>query len=237
MTLPINLVVVTLAVVVSLLWAGVRAQRAVHMLQLDSYANRRFLQWLTAQLAGRLIDWPSAISQVLFLAVALVLPTTLVSATALLAAWVVCEAGLLLYAYLHMELPKKPLVYTGRALRILGTSVVISRRWWGPAHGWRSATSSSISQPHSTTEPCLVLLAALLVIQGSPLTTVLANLILSPVQRAINQTYLRRARGRLRDVNPLVIGITGSYGKTSTKYLLEHLAGQPPQRPQDATEL
>jgi UDP-N-acetylmuramoyl-tripeptide--D-alanyl-D-alanine ligase len=27
----------------------------------------------------------------------------------------------------------------------------------------------------------------------------------------------------LRDVQPLVIGITGSYGKTSTKYLLEHL--------------
>ena len=51
----------------------------------------------------------------------------------------------------------------------------------------------------------------------------LANLILSPVQNAINRTYLRRAQHRLRDVQPLVIGITGSYGKTSTKYLLEHL--------------
>ena len=60
-------------------------------------------------------------------------------------------------------------------------------------------------------------------IQLSPLTTVLANLILSPVQHAINRTYLRRAQHRLRDVQPLVIGITGSYGKTSTKYLLEHL--------------
>ena len=69
----------------------------------------------------------------------------------------------------------------------------------------------------------VILLAALAVIQLSPLTTVLANIILSPVQNAINQTYLRRAQRRLRDVSPLVIGITGSYGKTSTKYLLEHL--------------
>ena len=53
--------------------------------------------------------------------------------------------------------------------------------------------------------------------------TLLANVLLSPLQNAINRTYLRRAEKRLREVKPSVIGITGSYGKTSTKYLLEHL--------------
>jgi UDP-N-acetylmuramoyl-tripeptide--D-alanyl-D-alanine ligase len=69
----------------------------------------------------------------------------------------------------------------------------------------------------------VILVAGLVVIQLSPLTTVLANTVLSPVQNAINRTYLRRAQGRLRNIQPLVVGITGSYGKTSTKYLLEHL--------------
>src|SRR4029077_19234998 len=35
--------------------------------------------------------------------------------------------------------------------------------------------------------------------------------------------YLRRARRRLRDVDPLVIAVAGSYGKTSTKHILASL--------------
>jgi UDP-N-acetylmuramoyl-tripeptide--D-alanyl-D-alanine ligase len=86
-----------------------------------------------------------------------------------------------------------------------------------------SSLQPDLTMPLSHSGVFVILLAGLLVIQLNPLTTVLANFLLSPVQRAINQTYLRRAQGRLRDVKPLVIGITGSYGKTSTKYLLEHL--------------
>ena len=152
------------------------------------------------------------------------LPTGFVDGTFLLAAWVVCEAGLLLYAYRQAEPPKKPLVYTGRALRVLGASLVIS----GAVMGFGTWLALSRLQPDLSTAlsphaVLVIVLAALAVIQLSPLTTVLANLILSPVQNAINRTYLRRAQHRLRDVQPLVIGITGSYGKTSTKYLLEHL--------------
>jgi UDP-N-acetylmuramoyl-tripeptide--D-alanyl-D-alanine ligase len=86
-----------------------------------------------------------------------------------------------------------------------------------------SRLQADLSMVLSTRAALVILLAALVVIQLSSLTTVLANLILSPVQHAINRTYLRRAQNRLRDVQPLVVGITGSYGKTSTKYLLEHL--------------
>jgi UDP-N-acetylmuramoyl-tripeptide--D-alanyl-D-alanine ligase len=224
MTMPINLVVAILAVAVSLTWAGTRARNALHMLQLDSYANDRFLQWLAAQPARRLLDRPSGLLQVLFLALALVQPMGLFSATILLAGWVICQAGLLLYAYLHAEQPKKPLVYTARAWRILGTSLGLSLAILGGST-WAALSSfqSDLTTPLGYRAVLLILLAGLVVTQLSPLTTVLANVLLAPVQRAINQIYLRRARRRLREVNPLVIGITGSYGKTSTKYLLEHL--------------
>lgn len=224
MSLLINLVVAALAVVVSLAWAAMRAQKALHMLQLDSYANDRFLQWLAAQPARRLIDLPSGLCQVVFLIVALAQPTSFFNATILLAGWLICQAGLPVHAWLKAEKPKKPLVYTGRARRILGGSLALSIAVMG-ASTWvaLSAVQSDLTMPLSYSAVLLLLLAALVVIQLSPLTTVLANILLSPVQRAINQTYLRRAQGRLRDVKPLVIGITGSYGKTSTKYLLEHL--------------
>ena len=224
MNLALNLIVVALAITVTLGWALLRTQRALHMLQLDSYANHRLVQWLMAQPRSRLIEVPSGLCQVLFLTMTFVLPTGFIDGAFLLAAWVVCEAGLLLYTYRQAEAPKKPLVYTGRALRILGTSLAISCAVMGCSTWFAlSRLQSDLSTALSPHAVLVIVLAALAVIQLSPLTTVLANLILSPVQNAINRTYLRRAQNRLRDVQPLVIGITGSYGKTSTKYLLEHL--------------
>jgi UDP-N-acetylmuramoyl-tripeptide--D-alanyl-D-alanine ligase len=224
MTMPINLGVALLIAIVSLAWAGLRAQKALHMLQLDSYANDRFLRWLAVEPARRLIDWPSGLCQLVFLAVALVQPEGLFNATILLAAGLLCHAGLLVYAYLHAEKPKKPLVYTGRARRILGTSlglslVILAGSTWFAL----SSLQADLALPLSYNAVLLILLAGVVVVQLSPLTTVLANVLLTPVQQAINQTYLRRAQKRLREVKPLVVGITGSYGKTSTKYLLEHL--------------
>src|SRR5919108_4375216 len=126
MNLPLNLIVITLAIAVSLGWAFLRTQRALHMLQLDSYANDRLLQWLMAEPRRRLLEVPAGLCHGLFLTVALVLPVGLVNGALLLAGWAVCEGGLLLYAYRKAEAAKKPLVYTGRARRILATSLAIS---------------------------------------------------------------------------------------------------------------
>ncbi|HSF33874.1 MAG TPA: UDP-N-acetylmuramoyl-tripeptide--D-alanyl-D-alanine ligase [Candidatus Tectomicrobia bacterium] len=220
----LNIVVILLVGAVSLGWAFMRTQRALHMLQLDSYANDRLLLWLKAQPLRRLLELPSGLCHVAFLALAPVLPTTLVSPALLLACWVVCEAGVLLYAYFTAEQPKKPLVYTARARRILGTSLALSggvmlvSAWLALAR-----LQPDFSAALSVRAAVAILLVALLVIQLSSLMTLLANVLLSPLQNAINRTYLRRAEKRLREVKPSVIGITGSYGKTSTKYLLEHL--------------
>jgi UDP-N-acetylmuramoyl-tripeptide--D-alanyl-D-alanine ligase len=224
MNLPLNLAVVVLAIAVTLGWALLRTRRALHMLQLDSYANDRLLQWLAAQPRSRLLEVPSGLCHGLFLIMTIVLPTGFVNGALLLGAWVVCEAGLLVYAYRQAEPAKKPLVYTSRAWRILATSLAIAGAIMGLGT-WLalSRVQADVTMTLSAGAVLVILLAALAVMQLSPLTTVLANLILSPVQYTINQTYLRRAQNRLRDVKPLVIGITGSYGKTSTKYLLEHL--------------
>jgi UDP-N-acetylmuramoyl-tripeptide--D-alanyl-D-alanine ligase len=51
----------------------------------------------------------------------------------------------------------------------------------------------------------------------APELLILANVLVKPIQRLDNRRFERRARRKLAEVDPLVVGITGSYGKTTTK--------------------
>jgi len=63
----------------------------------------------------------------------------------------------------------------------------------------------------------------LLLIQCSPLLLITANRLLVPYERGIQQGFRAEACAVLTKVDPTVIGITGSYGKTSTKTILGSL--------------
>jgi UDP-N-acetylmuramoyl-tripeptide--D-alanyl-D-alanine ligase len=66
-------------------------------------------------------------------------------------------------------------------------------------------------------------LAAVTLIQSTPLLIMLANAILWPNESKKQQAFLANAKEILADYDPYVIGITGSYGKTSTKAILGSL--------------
>jgi UDP-N-acetylmuramoyl-tripeptide--D-alanyl-D-alanine ligase len=51
----------------------------------------------------------------------------------------------------------------------------------------------------------------------------LANVVLYPVEAGFRRMFVARARRHLSQAGPVVIGITGSYGKTSTKEYLAHI--------------
>jgi len=60
-----------------------------------------------------------------------------------------------------------------------------------------------------------------------PLITALANLINKPVEKQVNQYYINDAKRILREhPNLRIIGVTGSYGKTSVKYYLNTLLSE-----------
>lgn len=116
---------------------------------------------------------------------------------------------------------KKPLVMTGRARRILLTatllSVLLILGMSGVAH-----ISGGFPYDVSTWAVMTALAFA-----GMPLILVLADIVLTPVQAVINNGYRRRAKRILEQVTPLVVGVTGSFGKTSTKSAIEQLIGAP----------
>lgn len=70
---------------------------------------------------------------------------------------------------------------------------------------------------------CEIMGYLIFVIQLLPFTLIIANLLLSPLEFFIRRRYIAQARAKLQKINPVVIGITGSFGKTSTKNILNHI--------------
>ena len=131
-----------------------------------------------------------------------------------------CRANRERSRFLTKPTAKKALVMTGRAWRILITATIISVVAVlvvpGVAHlflgGWPADVLTWV-------------VMTALVFFGTPRVLVLADQLMAPVQSAINGRFMSAARSKLEDVGPLVIGVTGSFGKTSTKFAIERLVG------------
>lgn len=66
----------------------------------------------------------------------------------------------------------------------------------------------------------IFLFASIVLFQAQPLFLVLANQILSGKEKDLQENFANEARSIVKSVKPKIIGITGSYGKTSTKVIL-----------------
>lgn len=102
---------------------------------------------------------------------------------------------------------KKPLVYTARVKRLLATCIVI----------FVLVCVLSFALPY-----CIVLTP--LVVLLANLAVLISDIINSPIENAIKRYYINDAKKILASRRNLkVIGITGSYGKTSCKNFLTKL--------------
>jgi UDP-N-acetylmuramoyl-tripeptide--D-alanyl-D-alanine ligase len=72
----------------------------------------------------------------------------------------------------------------------------------------------------------VVALGSSLLFRVTPYYLMLANRALSPAEKRLQNFYVDDAKRILREVNPFIIGITGSYGKTGAKAALGELLPQ-----------
>lgn len=111
----------------------------------------------------------------------------------------------------------KPLVFTSRARRLFAVAVLLGALVAGLAF-----VVAVVTDPVAGAL-ALALLGSLLLVVAPELLGA-ANLLLRPVQKLDNARFERRARRKLAEIEPLVIAITGSYGKTTTKGCVAQVA-------------
>ncbi|MDX8047424.1 UDP-N-acetylmuramoyl-tripeptide--D-alanyl-D-alanine ligase [Gracilibacillus sp. S3-1-1] len=188
--------------IVSVLWmvyAFYRVKQAIHMLQLNSYFNNRLWRWVTEH-------WMKAVP--IHEWVALVLAFLLF----LNWNWLIFVILLLGLFIPRNKQEKKKLVVTARVKRLIVTVTII--------YLFLLATSL-----HFIWNDYPLAFAALVIVGGSIFTyaiVLLANFINRPIESGIKEHYYKDAK-RIIDsaTNTDTIGITGSFGKTSTKFILD----------------
>lgn len=173
--------------------------RDLMMLQQNSYRNERYNRWFSQSGESTNIGR-------IFCCIALLM--LLVKALPLL---VSASAGIIITLWQAIRLfkakYKKPLVWTPRAKRIYGVMLALSIVIAGLCGIFAGVKGA-----------CIALTAML---TASPVILLTANVLLRPVEKAINRRYYNEAAEILASMPDLkIIGITGSYGKTSTKHYL-----------------
>jgi UDP-N-acetylmuramoyl-tripeptide--D-alanyl-D-alanine ligase len=187
-----------------------RQHRLLHLFQLEHYEPARLMLWLRRR--SELLDVRELLTVTLLFAAA-------IAAHAWVSGWL-CGALLLLSTPLAAlgvadwrREAVKPLVLTPRAKRLLAVALA------PPTLLLLAAIAVAVAVAGLTTAALAAVLAVgVFLLAASPWTLVRANILLKPLQNKINRRYAQRARRSLSEWDPLVVGITGSYGKTTTKF-------------------
>lgn len=174
----------------------------LHMFQLNGYKNGEHIHWLKKNVSRQYLLILIGISGILSMCLPGIVTLLLQTAAAL-----ICMKY---YLYLKKTNTKKKLVYTARVKRLILTDSILVILL---------LVLTGVFLGVSRIAGAFAVLTTLQII-----ALVIVNWINRPVEGMINQHYINDAKKKLRSVPDLtVIGVTGSYGKTSVKYYLDTL--------------
>ena len=191
-----------IAAVLSLYAGFLTMRHNMHMFQLNGYDNTEHINWLKKNIRQQ---WLLVFSLALgilrvflpYLAVDIIIYLTLLLI-------------IVVYRAMRRLYTKKPLVFTARVKRMIVTICVIVAAV--------IVLAELLMGIKTLTGVFLILVGAQLFIN------MIANVINHPMEVGINNRYINEAKRKLAERPDLVIiGVTGSYGKTSVKYYLQTL--------------
>ena len=203
-----------LVVVVWLAGTIARIFRQARYFQIEEYKNGRYLRWIFGHRARWLPNRP-VLAPLIGLAFGLLMSEA--PGDLLLGFLGLTMAAIAGWPPRNREV-KKPLRATARARRLLATAFIL-------AVLIAAGISLLLNTLTDTAQVrfIVVTLAGFALLLIAPLLLVAANLLMEPVEALFRRQFVNKARRVLADVQPTVIGITGSYGKTSTKSILAQI--------------
>lgn len=199
-----------IAIVLAVLCIIYEFRRQLMMLQQNSYRNERYRRWLSAS--------QDTTSTMRLVTGAVVLASLSTLSVPLISLCLVAIVSVVNIFNLAGKKYKKPLVMTKRAERIFSVMLLLAAI---PVSG----VILFCVFGHRPLDQAAV--TALLIFCFSPLFTLAANWLLKPVEAHINHKYYVDAERILKSMPDLkIIGVTGSYGKTSTKHYLNRILSE-----------
>ncbi len=193
-----------------------RLHLMLHLFQLEHYEPARLRVWVERRSAR--VDW----TMLGFCAVA---GAVLVAVTAAGLDGLTLSLGtgiglaLALAGLRVLRRPQtKPLVFTARARRLFAVALAL------PALILVLAAVAVIAGAAPWIAAAIGTATALLAIVAAPELLFIANAVVKPIQELDNRRFVQRAKRKLEEIAPLTIGITGSFGKTTTKACIAAVA-------------
>jgi UDP-N-acetylmuramoyl-tripeptide--D-alanyl-D-alanine ligase len=206
-------------ILITLIWlvgTGLRIYRQAHYYQLEEYMSGRYLRWLFSARERWLPKRTTiAVTASTFLTVFMseapgnFVPLALGVVAGIIGVWPPRRTEV-----------KKPFRATARAKRMLGAAFALLA-----VCGilWLVLLSRLGSLADSQYASVVCSAVGLVLFLLAPILLVLGNLLMTPVEATLRRRFIASAKRTLADIHPTVIGLTGSYGKTSTKHYLAHI--------------
>lgn len=189
----------------------------LQMLQQNSYVNSRYADWLSERFSFKNICF-KLLFALLFTAATLVnVKTERAVSTAVGVLLSLLCLGAAVKAFLGSRSVQKksikPLVFTMRVKRMMITHGAVSAVFFGLCFVKNIGLYMSFVC-------CLLFLCRELVVA-------LVNIINRPIERAVSNHYINDAKKILGSIpNLLTVGVTGSYGKTTSKFILARILSE-----------
>lgn len=186
----------------------------LQMFQQNSYRPDRYWKWLQPHIGD---SWRLVDVACLFLMMAS--PQFLDFRLAALFVGLVAATKILL---IFKKKYKKPLVFTKRVWRLYCLTGLLS------AGGMTAVAICTYGNNYDIYSGVVITLTSMMMVTiFSWAVMLLSHFILIPVEKGIQQRYINDAKRILKSMPDLkIVGITGSYGKTSTKHYLTHILSE-----------
>lgn len=174
----------------------------MHMFQLNGYKNDEHINWIKKNLRqqwllglGLVLGVSRLFCQSLFLDIFI---------------YITLYLEILVYRAMRRLHTKKPIVYTARVKRMILTII--------------SIILISIVIIAIFADIKYIAGACVIFVSAQWVMNILANIVNHPIEISVNRYYINDAKKKLKERSDLlIIGVTGSFGKTSMKYYLQTL--------------
>lgn len=199
-----NILLINIVLVLFTVFFYKKIRNGMHILQLGHYYNEPYFQWQEENRAKIF-----KISEI----VLLVVPILLLLVNQYTIAYIIEIAALLLLILTtKRRTEKKPFVKTARVKRQYITFLIILIAIFVLGNIYKDLITFIMVAVFSTLAYAMVSVV---------------NIINLPLEQYINKQFCKKAKKKIEDMPNLdVIGITGSYGKTSTKYAVSTILSQ-----------